>query len=120
MSKYSEDIQVEQPAITLFEELGWTTVNAYDEVLASDEGEGTLGRKTRDEVVLKPRLRQKLQAFNPNIPEEQIEEAIRQLSRDRSSMQSVRANKEIYELMREGVKLEYRNEEGSIIRKTVQ
>ena len=120
MSKYSEDNQVEQPAIALFEELGWETINAYDEVLASEEAGGTLGRITRDEVVLKPRLRKKLQEFNPDIPQEQIKEAIRQLSRDRSSMHEVRANKEIYELMRDGVKLEYRNEEGSIIRKTVQ
>ena len=31
MSKYSEDKAVEQPAIELFEELGWETINACDE-----------------------------------------------------------------------------------------
>jgi type I restriction enzyme R subunit len=119
MSKYSEDIQVEQPAIELFRELGWQTENAYDEILASDGDEGTLGRVTRDEVVLRPRLRRKLQAFNLDIPEEQIEEAIRQLTRDRSSMQHVRANQQIYELIRDGVDVEYRDENGLRIRKTV-
>ncbi|MDZ7694016.1 MAG: type I restriction endonuclease subunit R [Balneolaceae bacterium] len=120
MSKYSEDIQVERPAIDLFDELGWETINAYEEVLATDEDEGTLGRQTRDEVVLRPRLRAKLEAFNPDVPDEQIDEAVRRLSRDRSSMHEVRANKQIYELMRDGVDLEYRDEEGSLIRKTLK
>ncbi len=120
MSKYSEDKQVEQPAIELFRDLGWETINAYDEILSTNKDEGTLGRETRDEVVLKPRLRKKLVQFNPDVPEEQIDEAVRQLSRDRSSMHEVRANKQIYELMRDGVNVEYRNEEGSLIRKTLQ
>lgn len=41
MSDYSEDALVEQPAITLFADLGWQTVNAYHETLGSG---GTLGR----------------------------------------------------------------------------
>lgn len=120
MSKYSEDNAVEQPAIDLFDQLGWETINAYEEVLATKEDEGTLGRETRDEVVLRPRLRNKLKEFNPDVPEEQIKEAVRKLSRDRSSMHAVRANKQIYELMRDGVDLEYRDEEGSLIRKTLK
>lgn len=120
MSKYSEDIAVEQPAIDLLDQLGWETINAYEEILATDEDNGTLGRETRDEVVLMSRLRSKLKEFNPDVPEVQIEEAMRRLSRDRSSMHEVRANKEVYDLMRDGVKLEYRNEEGSMIRKTLQ
>ncbi|WP_445664221.1 type I restriction endonuclease [Fodinibius sp. AD559] len=85
MSKYSEDIQVEQPAIDLFDQLGWETINAFEEVLATDEDKGTLGRETRDEVVLRSRLRSKREEFNPDVPEEQIEKAIRQLCCDRSS-----------------------------------
>src|SRR5699024_2880834 len=119
MSKYSEYEQVEEPAIDLFTELGWETINAYEEKLATDGDEGTLGRETRDEVVLKPRLRRKLKAFNPDIPADQIEESVRRLSRDRSSMHAVRANKQIYELMRDGVNVEYRDTNGSMVRKTL-
>lgn len=32
-SRYTEDKQVEQPAIDLFRQLNWKTYNAYDEVL---------------------------------------------------------------------------------------
>ena len=40
---YTEDQLVEQPAIALLAELGWTTVNALDEVLGL---EGTCGLET--------------------------------------------------------------------------
>jgi type I restriction enzyme R subunit len=33
---YTEDQLVEQPAIALLAELGWTTVNALDEVVGLD------------------------------------------------------------------------------------
>lgn len=46
---YTEDQLVEQPALALLSELGWTTVNARDEELGPS---GTLGRETTSEVVL--------------------------------------------------------------------
>ena len=46
---FSEDKLVEQPAIALFAELGWATVNASAEVLGAG---GTLGRLAKTEVVL--------------------------------------------------------------------
>ena len=68
MSEYSEDAQVEQPAIELFADLGWQTVNAYEEVLGIN---GTLGRETQQEVVLTTRLKEAMQSLNilvPNVP----------------------------------------------------
>ena len=47
--RYSEDGLVEQPAIVLFEELGWETVNCFEETLGS---EGDLGRESGGELVL--------------------------------------------------------------------
>jgi len=38
MTKYSEGNSLEKTAIDLFQELGWETINAYEEVLATDEG----------------------------------------------------------------------------------
>ncbi|MGB7510853.1 MAG: hypothetical protein WBP54_06150 [Pelodictyon phaeoclathratiforme] len=51
---YTEDQLVEQPAIGLFAELGWTTVLALDETFGET---GTLQRETKGEVVLASRLR---------------------------------------------------------------
>lgn len=117
MSKYTEDIQVEQPAIDLFAELGWSTLNAYEEVYGAD---GTLGRETSEEVVLERVLRDKLKEFNPEIPAEQTDEAVRQLTRDRSSVHPVKANRQVYELVRDGVDVEYRDAEGSHVEKTLK
>jgi type I restriction enzyme, R subunit len=69
---YIEDQLVEQPAIQLCAELGWQTVSAREEVFSPD---GTLGRETRGEVVLGPRLRATLERLNPALPPEAISAA---------------------------------------------
>lgn len=119
-SGYTEDELVEQPAIEEFQKLGWGFINAYHEELATPESAGILGRQTRDEVVLSSILSDKLTTFNPDIPSEQIEVAIKELSRDRSSMQPIRANKEIYQLMRDGVDVEFRDKDGAMRQETIR
>lgn len=119
-SGYTEDHQIERPAIDLFGELGWETLNAYQEELATTESDGTLGRETRDEVVFKTILSQKLKEFNPDVPGEQIEEVIIQLTRDRSSMHPVRANKEIFDAIRDGVDVEFRGSDGKLRQETIR
>ena len=59
---YTEDQLVEQPAIGLFAELGWTTVSAWEESFGAT---GTLLRETKGEVVLVSRLRAALERLNP-------------------------------------------------------
>jgi type I restriction enzyme, R subunit len=97
---YSEEQLVEQPAIGLFEELRWETVSALDEVFG--EG-GTLGRETTGEVVLVSRLRPSLEKLNPTLPPEAISAAIEELTRDRSAMLLPAANREIYQMLKEGI-----------------
>jgi type I restriction enzyme R subunit len=50
---YTESLLVESPAIALFTALGWQTVSAMEETFGPT---GTLGRETKGEVVLLPRL----------------------------------------------------------------
>ena len=59
---YTEDQLVEQPAISLFAEVGWTTVSASEETFGAT---GTLLRETKSEVVLVPKLRVALERLNP-------------------------------------------------------
>ncbi|MFZ1509037.1 MAG: type I restriction endonuclease subunit R [Anaerolineae bacterium] len=101
-SGYSEDALVEQPAIALLGELGWETVNAYHEF---DHGASTLGRETKAEVILTTRLRLALLRLNPDAPIEAIHQAIEELRRDRSRMGSVAANREVYQLLKNGVRV---------------
>jgi len=99
---YTEDQLVEQPAIQLFAELGWGTLVASEEVMGA---EGTLGRETKSEVVLVVRLRNVLARLNPILPPEAINAAVDELSRDRSAMTPAAANRELWALMRDGVKV---------------
>ena len=80
---YTEDQLVEQPAIGLFAELGWSTVSALEETFGPS---GTLQRETKGEVVLVSRLRAALERLNPALPPEAIIAAIDELARDRSAM----------------------------------
>ncbi|TRZ54210.1 type I restriction endonuclease subunit R [bacterium] len=106
---YTEDALIEQPAIALLAELGWETVNAFGEF---DHGVSTLGREIRAEVILTARLRPALQWLNPDAAPEAIVQAIEELSRDRSRMSMVAANREIYHLLKNGVRVPGPDPEG--------
>ena len=101
-SDYSEDSLVEQPAIALFAELGYDTVNAFHEKLGE---QGTLGRSDQGEVILRPRLRAALARLNPGMPGEALDSAVEEIARDRSALNPVTANREIYRLLKDGVKV---------------
>ncbi|RMH18081.1 MAG: hypothetical protein D6698_07570, partial [Gammaproteobacteria bacterium] len=99
---YSEDGLVEQPAIRLFADMGWETINATEEVFGLN---GTLGRDAKGDVILAGRLKSALQRLNPEFPESAIDAAIEEISRDRSAMTMEAANRELWSLMRDGVKV---------------
>jgi type I restriction enzyme R subunit len=106
---FTEDILVEQPTIALFTELGWHSENCYDETFG--EG-GTLGRETSSEVLLLARLRPALESLNPGLPALALQLAVDELLRDRSLTSSAQANREVYSLLKEGLKVAYRDQDG--------
>lgn len=96
----SEYELVELPAMQLFAEMGWEVLTAKEEEFGA---EGTLGRITQHEVVLVPRLRAALERLNPHQPSEVITMAVDELVRDRTSKSLVQANRELSELLRDGL-----------------
>jgi len=117
--EYSEDFLIEQPAISLFaDDLKWETTNCFDETFLP--GGGSQGRETTAEVVLTKRLRPALRKLNKDLPFVAIEEAINEITRDRSTMSPVNANWEIYQYLKEGVKVTYKNPEGATVNETVR
>jgi len=116
-SDYSEDALVEQPAIELFGTLGWTPINAYNETFGPT---GTLGRETDQEVVLTRRLRAAVQKLNPDVPAEAFPLAIEEIARDRSAMSAENANRDVYKLLKDGVKVRVRAEDGGESVETVR
>ncbi|MEK0326198.1 MAG: hypothetical protein QQN63_10900 [Nitrosopumilus sp.] len=58
MNEYSaEEVLVENPAIELFEELGYKRLNCFLEIRSPDS---TLGRESRNDVALLPRMKETL------------------------------------------------------------
>ncbi len=106
---YSEDTLVEQPAIALFESLGWETGNLYAEWTGSSSSEG---RQTQQDVVLEGRLRAALSKLNPDLPSEAIDLVVEELARDRSKLLPVNANQEVYRLLKDGVPVSVTDEHG--------
>jgi type I restriction enzyme R subunit len=111
MSNYSESKLIEQPTIKLFKDLGYEYIYAYYE----DYGKNSLlGRMERDEVVLVQRLKLALVRLNPDVSKETISLAMEELLRDRSAMSLVGADREIYKLIKDGIKVSVHNERGEL------
>ena len=103
MNPYSEDQLIEQPAINLLKEIGWETLNCQNEFEQAEES--PLGRQTRSEVVLTARLKTALKRFNPTATDAAIAKAVEELTQSRAVMSPVEANREIYSLLKDGVKV---------------
>jgi len=106
---FSENRSIEQPSIELFNELGYENRNLYNEKFGK---ENPLGRETSSDVVLIKNLSKQLDELNPDINSVIINSAINELVKDRSSLSLVRANQEVYDLLRNGVKVKTVNEKG--------
>ena len=103
MNPYSEDQLVEQPAIALLENMGWHTQNCINEFRYGNESQ--TGRETKSDVVLTDQLRAALARLNPNAPSDAIDTAIEELTQSRAVMNPVEANREIYNLLKDGVRV---------------
>jgi type I restriction enzyme R subunit len=96
---FTEDQLVERPALEVLEALGWEVVSAGEEVFGAA---GTFGRETPGDTILLPRSRPRcgrsIRRFRrkPSL-------ARYALTRDRSALSLVAANREVWELLRDGV-----------------
>ena len=105
----SEDGIVEKPALALLQELGWSHINLLDEAPGPSN---PTGRTSFHQAYLPARLRTALERLNPGQPAEALTKAQEALTRDRSAMLPVSANREILALLIEGVLVQVRNEKG--------
>ena len=96
---------LELNTIELFDRLGWEVADCYYETFGEN---GTLGRETTAQVVLERRLREAIAKLNPDLSAPVIDLAIAEIAKDRSLLSPVRANQEVYQLLKDGVKVTYR------------
>ena len=110
LNPHSEDQLIEQPAIALLAEMGWETMDCFHEFEGA--GGSPLDRETKSEVVLTSRLRPALERLNPDVPKDAIDLAVEELTRSRAVMSLVEANREIYGLLKDGVKVTITDSDG--------
>ena len=107
---YGENALVEAPAIELLASLGWQTANLYNETLGTD---GTEGREAEHQVIITRRLRAALERLNPGLASEAYAQAMDELTRDRSAQIAVNANRDLFRLLRDRVKVQIKDENGN-------
>jgi len=98
-----KESEVEEVALEILSELGYTVINGPD---ISPDGKNP-ERKSYQDVVLVGRLRRAIDKFNPNIPEEAKEEAIKKVLRT-DSPKLIENNHSFHKMLVNGIDIEYR------------
>lgn len=112
MAKYTES-DLEQATMEWLEELGYGVVGG-PEIAPPPDGERP-ERASYLDVVLVERLKSAIVKFNPEIPEEAKEEALRKVLRvPTSSPKLIVNNKVFHSMLRDGIDIEYKRLDGSI------
>lgn len=97
MAIITED-QIEKAIIDVFvNNLGYKHLNCFDV--------DTTERESETDVVIKPLLKRKLRKLNPQLSEEVLEEAFKDLCNTRFDKSDIHANREIYALLKDGVEV---------------
>src|SRR5579871_4151551 len=103
MYEYTEQNNIENPTIELFQELGYDFENAFYDKAGPHS---ILHRKNENEVILTKYLRPALKELNRKIlapiasqAESIIDQAINTLKQDRSDRLAAEANHEVYQIL---------------------
>ncbi|MFS2188920.1 type I restriction endonuclease subunit R [Mucilaginibacter sp. P25] len=100
----SED-QIEKAIIDVFvNQLGYRHLNCFIEDIT--------GRSMETEVVIESILKQQLIKCNSDAPAHAIDFAVEQLTKTRADLSPFQANQELYYLMRDGIRLNVKNDQG--------
>lgn len=111
MNEYSENILVQESAGQLLhDELDWDMMTAYNQEVLGENG--TFGRKSYHEVLLKRYVRQALRKLNPWMNDTQVEQAISTLETRLSTASLMQVNEEKYRLIRDGIDIAVKNAKG--------
>lgn len=89
----------------------------YDEWLHCQHGDSELGRTSEKKVISKERLKKALLKINNHLPtndkSDAIDAAILELTRNRSKMLPLAANKEVHRLIKDGFKTKIKDSQGN-------
>ena len=115
MSKdYSEDQLIEQPCMDIFQELTWETANVYEgETFGED---GTLGRDSEADVILRTRFIEAIKKLNPKLPQQAFDLAYESINSNDVTKNLSDINFEKYNFLKDGIPVNYKDAKGEIVR----
>lgn len=111
MPNFISEDQIEKAILKkLKEDHNYRILNCFTK--EADDANDKSNRDNKSEVIFLDILKEKVVEFNKDIPNEIIDSALEQLTQKRFAMSPVLANKEVYELIRDGIPVEYDNRNG--------
>lgn len=111
MPNFITEDAIEQAMVQRLQHLyGYDTLNCYT-ADPEDFNDGS-GRTDKREVILRDRLKEAAIALNPGVPESTIDDAVKKICDKRLAMAPVAANREVDDLIRDGVRVEFKDEQG--------
>ncbi len=117
MSSPDSEDALEQAIIEVFLSLGYEHANLYHETFGEDASHG---RDTSREVIFSPILNDALVNLNPDLPKEAYFLALEEMKRDRSAMNPVLANQEVYSFLKNGVPVSWVNDDQEEVRERLR
>ncbi len=119
MPNFITESQIEEAMLnTLRDQHGYELLNCYTEN-PEDLKDGS-NRSNKRDVIFSDRVRNAAIHLNPEIPEEVIDNAVERLMDRRQAMTPVAANREIHGLLRDGIPVEYDDEDGKMKQERVR
>lgn len=119
MAPLNEDTLVQATTADYLEEqLGWESIFAYNNETFGKEG--LLGRASDKEVVLTRYLGEALVKFNPDLPNAAYQDALRKITEAPVTENTLQINFEQYELIKNGVLVQFRNAKGELEKKRLK
>lgn len=110
--EYSENILVQESSgKVLSDKLGWEVIFAYNKEVLGENG--TLGRKSYNEIILVRYLKKALFENNEWMTDFYADEAVKVLCSYTASATLMQINEEKYSMLRDGIPIQYKNENGT-------
>ncbi len=111
MPNFLSEDNIEQAIVQRLQHLyGYDVLDCYT-AEAADLNDGS-GRADKREVILRDRLKAAAVRLNPEIPETAIDDAVEQVCDQRQAMATIVANRELDNLIRDGVRVEFKDSDG--------
>lgn len=119
MPNFLSENQIERAIVQrLQQDYGYEFLNCETQD-REDPNDGS-GRLDKREVILHDRLKNAAIRLNPQVPESAIEEALKTLCDKRQVMSHIAANREVDGLIRDGIRVEFKDQQGRIRKERVK